>query len=214
MNIYFIRHGETELNRTHVHQGPDVPLSGIGREQIEKTAEALKELPTTKLYTSDLQRARESAGIIGMALDITPDVNPLFSEVRRPSLLYGKRHLSFLTARVGLTMMSHLHDKSWHYSDEENLYDIKERVAQAADFLAEAGKQDEHIIVVSHAFIINLFIKYMCAYKEVRVRDYLMTLMNAKRLKNASITTVTYNDDNNPLTCDWVCLKFNDTSHH
>ena len=213
MFIYFIRHGETEFNRRHIHQDFGVPLSEHGRAQIEKVAEALKQYPITKLFSSDLVRARESADIIALALDLPVDVNPLFAEVRRPSVLYGKNHYSFLTVRVGLFMMAHIHDKSWHYSDEENLYDIKERVAKTVAFLAEAGKENEHIAVVSHAFIINLFIKYMCAYKDVRVRDYLRTLLHAKLLGNASISTVAYNDDNNPLTCDWMSIDFNNRTH-
>jgi probable phosphoglycerate mutase len=213
MNIYFVRHGETELNRRHIHQPPDAPLSEYGREQIEKTAKALKQFPVTKLISSDLLRAVESAEIIGDTLGLPPEQNAFFAEVRRPSVLYGKNHYTLETALVGFQMMFHLHNQSWHYSDEENLFDIKERVTKAVAFLAEAGKEHEHIAVVSHAFIINLFIKYMCAYKGVRIRDYLRTLLDAKFLGNASISTVAYNDDNNPPTCDWMCIDFNNREH-
>jgi len=213
MEIYFVRHGETEYNRKYLHQGFDVPLSEHGREQIKKTAEILKGIHATKLITSDLTRAYQSAEIIGEDIGLEPELSPLFREVKRPSELYDRRYVSMATLKAGIGILTHLHKRSWHYSDEENLYDLKERVARAVEHLKEVGRKHEKVIIVSHAFIINIFIKYMCMYKDVRVRDYLRTLVAAKRLGNASISTVTFSDDKNPYTCDWILLKINDRSH-
>ena len=213
MEIYFVRHGETYYNRKGLHQDLDVPLSDLGRTQIELAGDVLKNSGATKLITSDLTRAYQSAEIISEKTGLTPELSVLFREVKRPSELYGKRYISTETLKAGMSILLHLQNKDWHYSDEENLYDLKARVARAVDYLIEAGKEHEKVIVVSHAFIINIFIKYMCAHKGVRVRDYLRTLVAAKRLGNASISTVVFNDDRNDLTCDWLCTKVNDRSH-
>lgn len=213
MHIYFIRHGETEYNRRRVHQDGTVALSDRGRAQILKAADALKDLPITKLITSDYARAQESAEIISRTLGLMPEESPLFREVRYPSELHHKRKYGPDTVRIGTQMLAHIHNPAWHYSDEENLYDLKARVAEGVAYLKALKDEHEHVLVVSHGFIVALFIKYMCAYKDVRMRDYLKTLFRANGLKNASISKLVWNDDENPFTCDWLCLEINDTDH-
>lgn len=213
MNVYFIRHGETEYNRRHIHQDPCVPLSARGAEQIEQTAHILAELPITKLISSNMTRAVESARIIGSRLKMKPELNPLFREVHRPSQLYGKFHYGPATALIGLQMLAHMHDEKWHYGDEENLFDLKKRVVDAVEYLKSLRHEHKHVVVVSHSFIINLFLKYMCSYKDVRTRDYVHTLLSARKLGNGSITTVVYANDDNPYTCDWLCPVTDDRSH-
>lgn len=213
MHIYFVRHGETEFNRRGRHQPLNMPLSPRGRRQVEKTAERLKGIPVSLLLSSDLPRANESAHIIGDAIGLPVDTSELFREVTRPSNLYGKKHLSITTLTTGIAILYHLNDPAWHFKDEENLFDIKARVERAVDSLRALEGEHEHVVVVSHAFIINLFIKYMCAYKRVRRRDYLGTFIAAKRFRNASITTISFNDDHNPNTCDWLCHSIDDVAH-
>lgn len=213
MHIYFVRHGETEYNRRGIHQHEDVPLSARGREQMEVAAQALKSYPIGTIVSSDLARAKESADIVGRTLGLPVAMDKLFREVQRPSNLYNKRHFSLTTLVTGLRILHHFFDPKWHYSDEENFNDVKLRIEHAVEELAKLSRENEHIVVVSHAFIINIFVKYMCSYKRVRRRDYLRTLVAAKLFSNASITTVAYNNDQNPHTCDWICLDINNTDH-
>lgn len=213
MNIYFIRHGETEYNRKHIHQDPCVPLSERGALQIEQTARVLAELPVTKLITSDMTRATESARIIGNRLKLQPEQNPLFREVVRPSKLFGKSHFGLHSALFTLKLIAHIQNPTWHYQDEENLFDIKDRVAKAVEHLKDLRHEHKHVVVVSHSHIINLFLEYMCSYKDVKARDYIRTLVSAHKLGNGSITTVVYANDDNPYTCDWLCPTVDDRSH-
>lgn len=65
MDIYLIRHGETDWNRMKKLQGTtDIPLNAYGIELAEKTAEGLKDVPFDRIYTSPLIRARKTAEII------------------------------------------------------------------------------------------------------------------------------------------------------
>jgi phosphoserine phosphatase len=62
---YFVRHGETDLNREFRCQGrQDISLNGTGREQIADTAKKLKDVHIDAIYSSPLRRAMESAEII------------------------------------------------------------------------------------------------------------------------------------------------------
>lgn len=65
MEIYMIRHGETQWNKEKRLQGrADIPLNEYGIHLAEVTAHALQSIPFTKIYTSPLSRARETARIL------------------------------------------------------------------------------------------------------------------------------------------------------
>lgn len=65
MDIYLIRHGETDYNRGKRLQGEtDIPLNAQGIELARKTAEGLRDIPFDRIYTSPLIRAKRTAEII------------------------------------------------------------------------------------------------------------------------------------------------------
>ena len=73
--LLLVRHGETDWNRERRFQGhADQPLNDTGREQANVLAEELAGEEIELVYTSDLQRARETAQIVGARLgaDVVP----------------------------------------------------------------------------------------------------------------------------------------------
>ena len=68
MEIYMIRHGVTEWNKLMRLQGQtDIPLEDAGRELAVRVGHALKEIPFTRVISSPLQRAVETAKLVIMA---------------------------------------------------------------------------------------------------------------------------------------------------
>ncbi|KAG1823273.1 phosphoglycerate mutase-like protein [Suillus variegatus] len=60
--VFVVRHGETDSNRNRIIQGQlDTQLNATGLAQAAVTAEALKSVSFDKAFTSDLQRASETA---------------------------------------------------------------------------------------------------------------------------------------------------------
>ncbi|MDX1687958.1 MAG: histidine phosphatase family protein [Candidatus Promineifilaceae bacterium] len=81
--ILLIRHGQTSWNAAGRWQGhTDVPLNDVGRKQARLLAQRLAAWPwpVAKLYSSDLQRAAETASIVGGALDLEPVQEPAWRE--------------------------------------------------------------------------------------------------------------------------------------
>jgi 2,3-bisphosphoglycerate-dependent phosphoglycerate mutase len=66
MQILFIRHGESEADILHVHEGrADFPLTELGRSQVKLMADKVKnEFPPEMIWASTLKRASETATIL------------------------------------------------------------------------------------------------------------------------------------------------------
>lgn len=64
--IIFWRHGRTEYNAAGRLQGQsDIPLDDTGPVQAREAGERLVELHPSRIITSDLQRARDTAEVLG-----------------------------------------------------------------------------------------------------------------------------------------------------
>jgi len=75
--IIAIRHGETAWNvDTRIQGQLDVPLNATGQWQAERLALALADEGVDVLYTSDLQRAQQTAGPLARACGVEPAPEP------------------------------------------------------------------------------------------------------------------------------------------
>src|SRR5262245_55843343 len=69
--FWFLRHGQTDWNRAGKCQGRrDVPLSMQGEAEAHAAGPHLKGLGINAICTSPLQRARNTAQIVGRALGL------------------------------------------------------------------------------------------------------------------------------------------------
>lgn len=83
--VYIIRHGQTEWNATRRWQGfEDVPLNAQGFQQAEHLANYLCTtcaVPISQIFSSDLQRAVQTAAPLAKRLNIEIQTDPRFREV-------------------------------------------------------------------------------------------------------------------------------------
>ena len=164
MTIYIVRHGQTEENLQRILQG-HMPgtLTEKGKEQVLKAAELLfrEGIKCTRLVSSDLKRAMDSAQIISDKLNLP--IIPM--EILRERD-WGK----FTGMSIAEATDKYRIDGKWVFPEgttetEEGIY---ERANKA---LVELQKQfaDETIIVVTHGqFARNLIAAHFeCNYHEV-----------------------------------------------
>jgi uncharacterized phosphatase len=63
--FYFLRHGKTDWNNKNLCQGQtDIPLNDEGRKEIELICSLLSKLSFSKIITSPLLRAFQTAEIV------------------------------------------------------------------------------------------------------------------------------------------------------
>ena len=69
--IYLVRHGETDWNSAGRFQGhANIPLNERGKMQAQEAYEKLRNIDFDLIYSSDLERAAETAQIINANRDI------------------------------------------------------------------------------------------------------------------------------------------------
>lgn len=80
--ILLVRHGETQWNREERFIGrTDIPLNSVGRRQGLAIAERLRTVKLEAIYSSDLQRAYETAGFIANYHDLKVQVDSRLREI-------------------------------------------------------------------------------------------------------------------------------------
>jgi len=74
MNILFVRHGESGRN-AKITDEKDSDLTPLGKKQAELLGKRLKKYKISKIYTSNLLRAKETGEIISKILNVPIDKN-------------------------------------------------------------------------------------------------------------------------------------------
>lgn len=80
--LYFVRHGESEANllREFSNRGRKHPLTQRGRAQAHQLADVLRTKAISRIYTSPLLRATETASILAATLGIGVTVHDALRE--------------------------------------------------------------------------------------------------------------------------------------
>ena len=136
--FYLIRHGETDWNLHGRWQGhTDIPLNADGRAQAHQLAARLHAdgVRFDAIYSSDLQRAWETATVVGAALDLAPLPLPALREINVGSWsgLTGAE----VQAHDGETYARYRSGEDVARGGGERFLDLYTRVVAAVEQLAE-----------------------------------------------------------------------------
>lgn len=151
MNIYLLRHGETDWNKEGRIQGhTDIPLNRNGRMQIAQTAKGLAGIcPNIDLMIcSPLVRARESAEIAAKSLRY-----PIDQIIVEPMLIercFGEAEGLTVEERARRYPNYQYSDTGYRFPGIEEYDDLMKRARTALERIMEISRNRENILAVSH----------------------------------------------------------------
>jgi probable phosphoglycerate mutase len=153
--LWFVRHGESTWNASGFVQGQaDGPvLTRKGRAEAARVAGRLAGATITALYTSDLQRAQQTAEIVGSALRMEPQADPALRE-RDFGRAQGRPHSALPSAESGIDI-DRVVDANARPLGGESLTELYERVAAFIDDV-EMRVPEGDVLVVTHGGVIRV----------------------------------------------------------
>lgn len=203
LQVYLVRHGETEWNAARRIQGQsDSPLTANGEHQARLVAQRVSKQGITHVITSDLGRTRRTAQIIAEACGCEVITDPRLREL----------HMGVLEERLidSLTPQEEQWRKQMvdgtadgRIPQGESMSELGDRMREALEsclMLPEGSKP----LIVSHGIALGCLISTVLglpAYAERRLR-----------LRNCSLSRVDYQQS--PwLASGWIVETAGDVTH-
>ncbi len=152
MELFLIRHGQSEADLLKVHEGrADFPLTEEGVKQARAMAAWIAaEYPPGRIYASTLKRAAQTAELLGEACGLAPVYNADLME-RDNGLLAG---LDFEKAKALYPPVDHLPIHRALYNMEPAL-DFRCRAERVLSRILEESHELNRVAIVSHGRMIN-----------------------------------------------------------
>lgn len=151
--LCLVRHGQTDWNLEGRYMGQsDIPLNEMGRQQAQALTKRLQGSSFACVYTSDLLRARETAGIFGRALHL-----PVFTDVRLREINQGEWEGQLVeaikTRYADVWKQRSLDPAAIRPPGGETVGEVAERVQAALKEIAWLYPADP-VLIVSHGLAI------------------------------------------------------------
>lgn len=205
MNLYFVRHGETQFNALQMHQHNEVPLSPKGTQQAKFVAKRFRDIPIDIIVSSDAVRAQQTAEEIFQIIKRQIFYTPLLRERRNPSEIQGKKHDDPDVMRIKEIIQKNARLTDWHFSDEENFTDLKKRAIEFFDYLSLF--KEKNILAVTHEGILMTILGLLIFGNEMTHKEA-FHLHETLSLSNTGITLC--ESDN---AGRWKIITLNDHAH-
>ena len=198
--ICFARHGETDWNAERRMQGHlDIPLNSHGQAQARLLAQSLQHAGHAfdHLYSSDLERAADTAKQVSHALGLEITINPVFRE-RHVGVLQGLL-IDEAPHEAPEVWRAHLaRDIQHDLGGGESIHQFHERAQRALAMLV-AAHAGQTVLVVSHGGTLDMMYRIVTGQA-----------LNQERVAvvpNTSLNWVTYDGQG------WSIERWADTSH-
>jgi 2,3-bisphosphoglycerate-dependent phosphoglycerate mutase len=155
--ILLIRHGQTDWNMEGRWQGTvDIPLNAEGQMQARVLADHLAEWPITAVYSSDLQRAYETACVLAERKGLTVQQDARLRELNLGAF-QGLTHAE-ISARYPAEMVAMREDyMGFVVPDGESRRAMQGRAIEALNEIV-AREPDGDIAIVTHGGTIRVIL--------------------------------------------------------
>ncbi|HFI0166812.1 TPA: histidine phosphatase family protein [Streptococcus suis] len=205
MKFYFVRHGQTFLNKYKRMQGwADAPLTTEGEEVALETGDKLADIEFDAVYTSDLGRTQATAHLILSRNQAPKEILPMkaFRESCFGSFEGEKDQLFYqqVAAKHGISLPQVFTDLDMEtissdmlemdsFKDAELFSQVLKRVLDGLDSVVSQQKDCDQVLIVTHGNIIRSLINHWAPDINVMTE-----------IKNSSVTIVEYAYGNYTVT--------------
>ena len=186
--IIFLRHGQAENNTKKILAGrtPGINLTEEGKMQAKQAGDMLKPLNISAIYSSPIDRAMQTAEIVGKHCDVKPILDDRLIELDMGKFtmmpydeIFASHGNVFLKFYEGSLEISH--------NGVESFAEVQKRVFDIVDFVKNKHK-GENVVLVTHMDPIKAMIGKVLSLKP----EILFQLIIA----NASLNIFKYDDQN------------------
>ncbi len=168
--LVLIRHGETDWNLEGRWQGQaDVPLNLNGYAQAKEVAEQLANIPLEAIYSSDLQRTRDTARAIGEQKGLAVKIDPRLREISHG--LWEGMQIKEIESQYQQEFQARRKDP-YHIPAPggENGQQVQERMLAALQDIIICHPNGS-VAVVSHGYALAVVRAYFTNYPFNQVRE-------------------------------------------
>lgn len=148
--IIFLRHGQATNNTQRVLAGrtDGIPLTDIGINQAQHTAELLEHMNVSRIYSSPIQRAKHTAEIVGKhnSLDVSIDDRLIELDMGK---FTGMAYDDIFNNHGNVFMKFYNGELEIAHNGVETFSDVKKRVLSIVDHVIEKHP-DENVVLVTH----------------------------------------------------------------
>lgn len=195
MNLYIMRHGETEWNKRGLIQGSaDIPLNDYGILLAGQTRDGLRAegIHFDKIFTSPYIRARKTAEIIAQDMGV-----PILEDLRIREMSFGSYEgieICQLRTNPQYIEINRCFDDPLRYVPEGEAESYEAVFQRIRSFLTETvlplEQECENVLVVCHGAVIRAFISII---KDLPLEEYWNIhqpncSINIAAVKNGTIT--------------------------
>ena len=153
MQVYLLRHGETDFNREkRMSCSDEAQLNETGKKQAQAASKLLENIPYDLVFSSPYMRARKTAEVANNGR--VPIIVDNRLRERAAGVLEGKS-----LSEIDLDGFYNYH-KNAEYEGAENIQDFCERVWAFLEEMRERYK-DKTILLVTHNIVIRAIKAYI-----------------------------------------------------
>jgi broad specificity phosphatase PhoE len=194
--LLIVRHGQTVWNVEHRLPGqlPGVALNETGRQQAERLAEALRELPISAIISSPLERAYHTAEYLAQGRDITIAQEPdLMDTAIGP---WAGQVIEDL-AKVDPNWNAYVKDPKIAPEGIETFPQVQQRAVAAVERWLSKDDLGAYPVFVAHADVVKLLLAHYARLDSGRAGVFI--------IENASVSLVEIEKEQSPrvLTVGW-----------
>ncbi|OCG06493.1 hypothetical protein A9G13_09435 [Gilliamella sp. wkB178] len=213
LNLYLIRHGQTEWNIKDQMQGSqNSPLTPVGILGAQITGKHLQNIPFMQAYSSTQQRAMETRDYIVNENNMAIPTFELADLCEMDFGIWEGKHVPLLKQEVP-QFMTYLTDPAnfdASVNQGENYLDVLARMQRALDTIIQNAPQDKgNILVVSHGTVLRLLLCVLNGgdWRLHRNQEYF------PRTLNTSISVVHYQQNKDQSAGEYTVKSYNNVDH-